>query len=570
MTFLTQHSLGRAGYAWRALLALVACALMVGLSATPAQAHAQLVSTDPENGAALEVAPEKFTLTFSEPVGAVTDAIRLFSASEQPQTLPVQFRDTEAIAEFPRALPDGNYVVSWRVVSADGHPISGTVSFSIGDVSGAAAVEVPDAASETGVAVASALVGALHYVGLLVVFGLIVFERAVLRSRLSSRGVRSLILFSGLAAMGGAVLAMPVQAVRLLGSGLGGILQPTEWLGLVSGQQTLIAAATVLGMLPVLILQQRSDRALQNLVLAGSLLALATPVLTGHTALRQPTWLMVGSDLVHLLAGGVWLGGLVGFVLFLREARTKGVEAQSTSAVVAVVIVARFSAVAALATAVLGLSGVIMGAVILQAWEPLVSTNYGRALLLKIGLVVVVLLIAAHNRYRLVPSIERAPTSIDGWVALRIALLREAALIAAVLTVTGALVQLSPNETHTSHIAESSSSALPADEIEFEEKSGDVAVSGVVTVEGATASIRFAIRDAAGDVIDPLQLPDVASSLPDQNLGPFVAQVSEPDANGMYSAVIETPFPGQWEILIGARVSTFEKQNVLVKLVVAP
>ncbi len=100
------------------------------LGASPASAHAALVGTDPEDGASLQSLPESITFTFNENVGNVNIAV------QSPDGTEVDLSDVRGVDNTASATltdPDqrGEYTASYRVVSADGHPISGTVTFTV-------------------------------------------------------------------------------------------------------------------------------------------------------------------------------------------------------------------------------------------------------------------------------------------------------------------------------------------------------------------------------------------------------------------------------------------------------
>lgn len=118
----------------RWLVSIVAALLLIVMPATGAAGHAGLVSTSPEDGASLEVAPDEVVLTFSEEL--LTDLVEVsildaqdnpVVVTEVPQTPPP---GTDVKVPWPADLPPGEYSVAFRVVSADGHPVTGRISFS--------------------------------------------------------------------------------------------------------------------------------------------------------------------------------------------------------------------------------------------------------------------------------------------------------------------------------------------------------------------------------------------------------------------------------------------------------
>ena len=119
-------------------IALAATAAMVFLlsvlMAPTGSAHADLQVSTPEDGESLEVAPEEIRLTFSEElfeelveISILDAAGDLYSTIEVEQTPPP---GTDVIFPWPPQAPPGEYSIAYRVVSADGHPVTGTISFS--------------------------------------------------------------------------------------------------------------------------------------------------------------------------------------------------------------------------------------------------------------------------------------------------------------------------------------------------------------------------------------------------------------------------------------------------------
>src|ERR1700709_1614221 len=118
------------------LLGAISGAVTVGVS--HAWAHAQLLSTDPPSGAHLATPPTKITLTFAEGVSLVDHGIRLLGKDAAKQAIGDP-RESGTTVTVPIAgrLADGAYVLIYRVVSADTHPVAGSVSFTVGAASAA-------------------------------------------------------------------------------------------------------------------------------------------------------------------------------------------------------------------------------------------------------------------------------------------------------------------------------------------------------------------------------------------------------------------------------------------------
>jgi methionine-rich copper-binding protein CopC len=133
MTTIT--SAGRVRHRPRALLA-AATALGIVLAATtaiaPASAHDELVSSTPASDAALDPAPTEVVLTYSDNILEVGVEVSVTDAdgAEWVADAPVVDGPTVTVP-LESDMPGGAYTAEWRVVSSDGHPISGTIPFTV-------------------------------------------------------------------------------------------------------------------------------------------------------------------------------------------------------------------------------------------------------------------------------------------------------------------------------------------------------------------------------------------------------------------------------------------------------
>lgn len=424
--------------ALRVLLgSLLGLLLMLG-GAAPALAHAQLESSSPDDGTVVEHAPGTATLTFDEHVRPIEGETHLTRPDGTSTTLEAHSRDDDVLAALPSDLPDGSYVLTYRVVSADGHPVSGTLDFSVGAPStipaapsgdsgaGAAAHEEPGAGASTLVPVLTVA----EYLSLLVMAGMLLCSvlvargaaaRAVMASHRATRALRVLALVAAAAA----ALLVPVTAAEVAGwtrMGAGLSAPPVVGAGVV-----ILGAALVLG---------AGGARRPALSVPGALLALIAPVLVGHSASIAPRPLMLLADAAHLLAGAVWSGGLLAAIAMLTALHRHSAAAEG------VAVVRRFSLVALVSVLVLAASGTTMAVLILDSPSALVTSAWGRTLLVKLVVVAVAVGLAAWNRSRLLPAIAAADAP---WERLLRIMRREAVLLLGVLAITGLLVNLSPH-----------------------------------------------------------------------------------------------------------------------------
>lgn len=136
------------------MLGLAALAMVLS-GAARANAHAELESTSPANGAQLDAAPKQVKLVFGEDILPQGTQLVAFSSDKTPVALANEnVSGPNLTADWPASAPSGSYTVSYRVTSADGHPIDGTLKFSYGSAGASAS-----SSSNPGGAAASASTG---------------------------------------------------------------------------------------------------------------------------------------------------------------------------------------------------------------------------------------------------------------------------------------------------------------------------------------------------------------------------------------------------------------------------
>lgn len=167
----------------RSLLILLAALAATGATAPSAWAHAQLEGTTPTRGATVKTQPKQVVFSYSEPVEMAFGAVRVFDAKaarvdDGKIGHPAGKSDAVAVG-LKAGLPDGTYTATYRVISADGHPVSGGLVFSVGKpgVGPAASVDQLLGTTSAGTAtkLAAAAARATLYAAIAVVGGLLVF-----------------------------------------------------------------------------------------------------------------------------------------------------------------------------------------------------------------------------------------------------------------------------------------------------------------------------------------------------------------------------------------------------------
>lgn len=549
----------------RVLAVLLLGGLLTLTGAQAASAHAELLSTTPENGAVLDEAPAEAVLTFNEPVQLIDGSIRLFPGDDDPLTLDAHVNNTSVIAALPADLADGAYALSYRVVSADGHPISGAITFTIGDgQAGSATAPVVETATPQDTQFAVSALTALQYLSLLGFAGLVLFERLVLRSTaLPERRSRNILRLTGIGAGTASLLLIPTSALNVTGNPLTAVIDPTAWWSGVFWAPVTAAIIVCAGLAGATVLSTRQlgSRGMRLLAVLLPLLALAAPVLVGHTQLMEPRALIIAADLGHLLAGAFWTGGVLGLLRFLAATRVTNAQESGTSPALAVKVVQRFSRMAVWSVIVLAVSGTVMGVMIVGSVDALVTTSYGLTLLLKIGIVSPVIAIAAYNGLRLLPRISSRSTVRMQWQTLTRTLSYEAALLVAILLLTGFLTNLSP--THEHHDTPTEITAATAQTVTIDADAQGLSLRG--ELEPALTGeneITFTL-EYHGEPVTPDEVT-IRTHQAEHDLGPFQTTAELDPVTGQYSADLDMPIAGVWQIRVLARVSTFAEPIVMI------
>ncbi|MGP5112902.1 copper resistance protein CopC [Corynebacterium casei] len=546
------------GHITRVVLPVMIGLLIVLPGTSPAFAHAQLLSTTPSAGEVLPQAPDQVEFIFNEPVTLVDESVRLFSGDNGPVTLQATVTDTILVAELPnrgQGLIDGGYTVSYRVVSADNHPVSGAVAFSVGDAAAEPNSQSPPE-EEGSVAGVVSVLTALQYLGLLVFAGLALFNVLVTGYRAwLSPHIRVLGGIAGLVAITSAVLLIPVAAVNTFGGGLKFLMDVGAWTGSVSSM-TLLAATIVLVTVALAWVttagKTSPTRSLLTTIVV--LTGLSTPILVGHSQAMEPRALIIAADLGHLWAGAVWAGGIIGLLMVLILACHRGAREATDIAR----IVARFSRLAAWSVLTLVGTGVIMAVIILDDLTSLFTSTWGWSLLTKIALLLPVLGVAAYNRFRLLPVLGDHADPQSRWSILVRTLVAEAVLVGMIITATGFLTNLEPRSADSG--ATPTGSAAP---VEFSGHSQGMQVTGELS-PGTVGenTLNFDLEHTG----TPVQAKDITltATLPEYDLGPLEFEPQTDPLTGGYRATVALPVAGEWSFRVGVRVSRFSEPLVTI------
>jgi copper transport protein len=368
-------------------------------TARPAAAHATVVTTTPADSARLDFAPAEVVIEFDEPVSLGAGYARVLDGEgERVDTGAAEVRGSTLTVPLRDQLPDAGYVVTYRVVSADSHPVSGAFSFAVGEGELVAAGSVGEGdGADPGVAVALPVARWLSYLGLTLGLGVpLVLATcwpggwAVPRlRRLAGAGLAAVVV--------GGVLSLLLQGPYAAGSGLGSLVDP-QLLGTTLDStfgRTLLLRVVLAGLLAAVLLRGwRRGRAPGTgwLIAAGGLAAalVVAVAAVGHPVAGPLPVLAVAVAAVHVAAMSAWLGGLV--ALFAGALRGPTPAGELAAAL------PRWSSLAAGCIGALVVTGVLQSVREVGSVSALFATTYGWVLVAKVVLVLLVLVAALVSR----------------------------------------------------------------------------------------------------------------------------------------------------------------------------
>jgi copper transport protein len=518
----------------QALCWLLASLLLsaVILAPNPAAAHAALIKAEPADGTVIATSPSAFSLTFSEPVSPLVLTLLQPDGSSLALTSSRLDGQTVVIAN-PQPLASGTHVLSWRVVSEDGHPVAGSLLFSVGAPSAA-----PQPAEPVDWLVRSLLWSAkvALYIGLFLGIG---GAFAIAWLAKGGRDGQRFVVAALLAGLLAAPASLGLQGLDALGARLHGIVLPAVWeTGFATsfGWTVLVALAALAAALLGLVLP-RLGRPLTLLALAGAGAALAA---SGHASAADPQWLTRPMVFLHGVAIAFWAGALVPLGLALwRKTSMAGI------------FLRRFSRSVLPVFAILVGAGVVLAVIQVEKPSALIDTAYGRLLVAKLALLAVLFALAAFNRWRLT-----APAG-SGSAPARTRLARSICveiLLAVLIFGVAAGWRFTPPPRALAIAA-----AQPA----IAHFHTPQAMAELTITPGHTGEVAASILMFDGD-FGPLDAKEVTLVLskPDSGIEPLKRPATKPGDGTWRVDNLVIPIAGSWTVRIDILVSDFEMTKV--------
>ena len=429
--------------------ALVLAALVALALPAAASAHAVLLKTSPAASELVSTPPDHVALTYSEAVEPRFAIVSVTDASGAGQTTGPPTRNATDPHELDvpiKKVREGWYLVFWRVISADGHPVRGAFTFQVGPNPGPAPQFVVPSLSETAATPTLIVLRWLVFLTAMSAIGLFVLRSTIARPLLRERP-RAL-AYAFWVAIVGALVFTPIYLLEATAEfslrsfwDIGTLVPLMQKSAFGRGYlhlELVLALFAVAGGISIWLdrgLHARRTIA-ELLALAGALLAAAgvllVPGASGHAAQTSPRSLMLTMDWFHLASGSLWIGGLIGLLLLRR------------SLPALIVCVPRFSNVAFVSVAVLLGTGVIASIVHLPTLASLWQTSYGQAIVVKSILLLGAMALAAQNLLRTKPALGRESPPESVAVLLRRLVAGETVLVAGAIAAAAVLTSLAP------------------------------------------------------------------------------------------------------------------------------
>jgi copper transport protein len=421
------------------------------------------VRTTPTASVVVNRPPPVVLLTYTEAVEQRFAVVSVTDAAGKQETAGSPRRsasDPKTLVVSLHRVPQGWYLVYWRVVSVDGHPVRGAFTFAVGPNPGPAPQFVIPSISETAATPRLIAARSVVFLAVMAAIGLFTLRIAIARPvvrRVPETRLRAVSVAFAVAALVGLV-AIPIYVVMataqfalrssfdlgdvvplLRDSAFGRSILDLELVF------TLFVVAAALALWVDRPLRQRRSVA-ELLSVTGALAAAAAtlliPGLAGHAGQTSPRGALLAFDWLHLSAGSLWVGGLAGLLVLWRSfpvaRRVAGL----------VVCVPRFSNAAFVSVLTLIGSGIGAALYHLPTFASLWQTSYGQTLLVKIALLGGAILLAAVNllqtRPRLAAHRDRPELGPGAAALLRRLVAGEVLLVGSAVVAAAVLSSLAP------------------------------------------------------------------------------------------------------------------------------
>ena len=520
--------------------ALIAAALFCAVLPC-AQAHAVLMQATPAADKQLDKSPVELALQFSENVGPVYFKVLDNTGREAGAPRPIRTDGNSIFLPLGTRLATGTYVVSYRVISADTHPVGGSYAFSIGEPLARAIVTESAASSWV---IPSVLNRVILYTAVLLSAGsalllLLVPWPATLQASVRRQGrvaaMAAAFAFVGALAFGGA---------DIVDAGKGALFAAATWHAALAST---FATSALIGIPGAALALWAFSQTKAWPLWSALLLLLVSFLVTGHAATAAPVWFAAANIGLHLAGAGFWFAA---FWPMIGATKTMPQEAVGR-------VMGQFSTRALWFVLLVLASGVAVSWIQLRSIAGLFSTDYGYRLIVKIALVLLVLAMAAFNKFKLTPALDRDTTGAAARMARSIRF--ESAVMLLIVVAAASLTLVTPPRALARQSAGSVAQQAATGGYKQTWTQGGYSVEIEVTpAKAGDNMIMLRFKNAAGAYV-PMKSASVDAALP-------IASIDGINKEGQFMApdmfhvmISEMVIAGEWKLTVNGFIDDFDK-----------
>ncbi|MFJ7748156.1 copper resistance protein CopC [Peribacillus sp. NPDC097295] len=497
--------------------------------------HATVISSNPSPNESLDTIPETISIRFSEDIQPSFYSLKVISKNKNEVPLQdIQVSEKTLEATWSSSLEEGSYIIKWRVVSSDGHPIDGTIPFQYGKSN--IPSDQMNTEDEGGFPSSiQVFLQSLQYLCFAALSGVSFFYLSLSKSPLPgpiNRRIRRYIWlsYSGLAIS--ILLSLPLKVTidaqvgwqhAFNGTYLKEVMQSTQF-----GSIWLIEITLLLVLFIAIFFMMRNQlnklTFILSLVLVSSLMVCKAFI--GHTTDTTHQYWAVSMDFLHIVSMALWLGGLLAILVILPKSYNPKVTDDNKTFYWSVI--QKFSSWAILFVIVLIVSGIYSSFQHVPTLYSLLHTTYGQLLLGKIGLMLIMIGFGALHLVRGKRKTKKLGLSTGIEFSIGIMVL----LIAALLT----------------NVQTANSSPGPVEKTEITEDDDQVTLSVTPNKTGDNY-IQVELKNDEGNPYTNIEQLTLTMESLEGDVGEIKLQLQEGN-KGQFKAQSIIAMSGKWKIQV--------------------
>ena len=506
-------------------------------------AHAVLMKATPEASQQVKDSPTELELQFNENVGPVYFKVLDKAGMETGSPGAIRSQGNSIFLPLGASLANGTYVISYRVISADTHPVGGSYAFAIGEpvATGVAAAT----ATASAWVIPTAINRVILYSAVLIALGSALLVLLLAWPETVLAAVRRQGRVAAAVAAIAFVVALAFGGADIINAGAGALFSGATWR---AGFQSTLASSAFIGIPGALLALWAFGQKQPWSLWTGALLLLASFLVTGHAATAAPVWLAASNVGLHLVGAGFWFASFWPLITATRTvSQTDAGRAMG-----------QFSSRALWFVLLALTSGIVISWIQLRSIAGLTSTDYGIRLIVKVSLVLVVLAMAAYNKFKLTPELENDSAGAARRMARSI---RIESLVMLLIVVAAASLTLVPPPRALAQQSAGAGTAklLATDGYKQTWTNGSYAVEIEVTPARAGHNmVMLRFKNSAGAYIS-MKSASIDAALPAASVegiskeGQFMA----PDM--FHVTLSEMIIPGEWQLTVNGFIDDFDK-----------